>query len=141
MSISLPYPSETQLIKLEDGEHELPIQNSVTSITTNKERELFGFESTLDTIFEMHRDLRDIVKQQQPQIDQLETSTETIKETIENAEKDISKSNEYSNTNRKWNIVSGATAGVILTGVIAGPQIAIPLALASTAFGYFLFRK
>jgi hypothetical protein len=72
---------------------------------------------------------------------ELKADTKTIKETIEKAEKDIAKSNEYSDTNRKWSIVSGATAGVLLTGVIAGPQIAIPLALMGSAVGYYIFRK
>jgi hypothetical protein len=149
MSIPLPYPSETQLIKIEDTDLELPIQQVTTNTNTNtattgfyvKDRDLFGFESSLQTVLDMHRELRDITKQQQPQITQLESTTESIKETIEKAEKDISKSNEYNNTNRRWNIVSGATAGVLLTGVIAGPQIAIPLALVSSAVGYYMFRK
>lgn len=106
-----------------------------------KDRDLFGFESSLQNVLDAHRDLRDIVTSQQPQIDQLEESTVSLKDTIQQAEKDLTASNEYIDKSRKWNIVSGATAGVLLTGVIAGPQIAIPLAIASGAFGYYLFRK
>jgi hypothetical protein len=141
MSISLPSPTTTQLVMIYDNDDNTYKQKNVPTGFYVKDRDLFGFESDLQTVLDMHREIRDIATQQQPQITQLETATETIKETIEKAEKDIAKSNEYNDTNRKWSIVSGATAGVLLTGVIAGPQIAIPLALMGSAVGYYIFRK
>jgi hypothetical protein len=84
-------------------------------------------------INDIAKELKELVNKQQSSINKLEETTEISKDNIDDANKDISK---VSN-NKIW---FGLTSGLLLGSVIIGPQIMIPVGLA-TMGGVALIKK
>jgi hypothetical protein len=99
----------------------------------NKSMEIKDLDDQVRYINDIAQELKELVNKQKSSIDKLEENTEISKENINDANKDITN---VSN-NKIW---FGLTSGILLGSVIIGPQIMIPVGLA-TMGGIALIKK
>jgi len=94
-------------------------------------------EEDVQYVRDMAHDLNELVYKQQRPINNLEDSIMNSQINITKSENMLISANDDNNSNNKKKLLFGITSGILLTSVIAGPYISIPLGL--VGIGSYLF--
>ena len=104
----------------------------------NRDAEILKkIDEDVQYVRDMAYDLNELVNKQNKPLNNLQDSLMNIKDTINLSKVSLKDANDDNNNYNKKKILVGLTSGILLTSVIVGPYISIPLGLIS--IGSYLY--
>ena len=110
------------------------------TLIKNDDATLKDIERDVQYVRDMAYDLNQLVYKQKEPLNNLEDSMMNIDKNIKMSENNLKNAEDDDNNYNKKKLIVGITSGILLTSVIAGPYISIPIGLISMG-GYLYLRK
>jgi|LakMenE18May11ns_1017448.scaffolds.fasta_scaffold9652013_2 hypothetical protein len=110
------------------------------TLINNDDELLKDIERDVLYIRDIAYELNELVNKQKEPLNNLENSIMNTETNIKMSENNLMNADDDNNNYNKKKLLLGITSGILLTSVIAGPYISIPLGLISMG-GYLYLRK
>ena len=101
---------------------------------------LKDIERDVQYIRDIAYELNELVNKQKEPLNNLENSIMITETNIKMSENNLQNAEDDNNNYNKKKLIVGITSGILLTSIIAGPYISIPIGLISMG-GYLYLRK
>jgi hypothetical protein len=102
-----------------------------------------GFQSDVTAVLNMYRELRDITAQQGESLNRAEENIDSLVQTVKQGETELvmAEKEDVSDNRRKMAITASIVSGTLLTAVVGGAPVAVPIGVVAGLASWMIWKK